>query len=144
MGKKHGQGYFKWADGSSYKGKIYSYKCTYLSLNEYNIVRLVRGINRQKKSILESLISKLSNDEINNLYSKKITGFSTWYKYKCIYFPNVVLKKLKEDCCDTCMKYQLALEDPNVVESDKALIIVIYIIVIINISIVIITIYTYY
>jgi hypothetical protein len=93
-----------------------------LSLNEYNILRLVRDANRRKKSILESLISKLSYDEIKDLYSKKITGFSTWYKYKCIYFPNVALKKLKEDCCDTCMKYQLALEDPNVVESDKALI----------------------
>jgi hypothetical protein len=93
-----------------------------LSLNEYNILRLVRDTNRQKKSILENLISKLSYDEIKDLYSNKITGFSTWFKYKSIYHPNVALKKLKEDCCDTCMKYELALEDSSISESDKKLI----------------------
>ncbi len=82
----------------------------------------VRSINRDKSSILNKLLSTLSKNEIENLYSKKITGFSTWYKYRSIYHPNVALKKLKEDCCDTCFKYEIALEDTNISESDKVLI----------------------
>ena len=93
-----------------------------MCLLSYFYKTVVRAINREKKSILHDLIPTLSDRERKWLYTKKITGFSTWFKYKSIYHPNVALKKLKEDCCDTCMKYELALKDSSISESDKKLI----------------------
>jgi hypothetical protein len=61
----------------------------------------------------------LAVDELAWFNRTKITSFSTWYKYKAIYHPNIYLAKLKEDCCDTCMKYDVAMQDPNISEVDK-------------------------
>lgn len=62
----------------------------------------------------------LAVDEVAWFNRTKITSFSTpWYKYKTIYYSNIYLEKLKEDCCDSCMMYDVAMQDSKISEMDK-------------------------
>ena len=71
---------------------------------------------------MNAITEKYTTKQLESFHLKKFSAFSTWYKYKSIYFPNIYLKRLKEDCCDTCMKYKIALEDSTVSSTDKDLI----------------------
>ena len=48
-----------------------------------------------------------------------MTAFATFYKYRRICHPDITLQKLKEDMCDTCIKYKTMLDDENLNETDK-------------------------
>ena len=66
------------------------------------------------------VIDALATDEVAWFEKTKITAFSTWYKYKNIFHSNIYLEKLKEDCCDTCMKYEIFLQNPDISEDDRS------------------------
>ena len=70
-------------------------------------------------STLSTATSKLNSVQLDIYYEHKITAFSTFYKYVALYHPDTALQKLKEDECDTCMKYNVFLEDPANSEEDK-------------------------
>jgi len=80
---------------------------------------IVKRIVVKKHSILSETLKALTKKEKNIFMLSKITAFSTWMKYKKICHPHVRLQILKEDCCDTCAKYELMLEDNVLSEKEK-------------------------
>ena len=62
---------------------------------------------------------KLSAELMEVWKSYKMTSFSTFFKYKRICHRDVSLVKLKEDMCDTCIRYQTMLKDDSVDDADK-------------------------
>jgi hypothetical protein len=61
----------------------------------------------------------MSNDDMNEWNANKMTAFSTFYKYRNLCYPDITLRKLKEDMCDTCIKYKTMLEEEDLSEIDK-------------------------
>ena len=72
-----------------------------------------------KESILDVLLSGLSRKQQLYYRLHTITAFSTWFKYKGILFPHISIQRLKEDCCDTCTKLKLMLEDDNLTPEER-------------------------
>ena len=72
-----------------------------------------------KTTVLTELLEQLSVEQRTIFKATKICAFGTWYKYKKICYPNISLTKLKEDVCDTCMKYELMLQDDKLTVTEK-------------------------
>jgi hypothetical protein len=72
-----------------------------------------------KHTVIDSVLKGLSIARKKYYLLQTIRSFDTWFKYKRIYFSHISLQRLKEDCCDTCIKYKLQLEDPNLDEDER-------------------------
>lgn len=66
--------------------------------------------------------------QVWRLYEKKmeLSGFRVMgYKRFCMYrkslHPNLALRRVMEDCCDTCVRIETALLDPDVSQEQKLL-----------------------
>ena len=47
----------------------------------------------------------------------------TFYRYMNAHFPQVAIKKVMEDCCDTCIRIATELKRPNLSQEEKELLI---------------------
>ena len=72
-----------------------------------------------KQTVIDSVLEGLSNAKKKYYLQQSIRSFDTWFKYKRIYFSHISLQRLKEDCCDTCIKYKLQLEDENLDDDER-------------------------
>jgi hypothetical protein len=74
---------------------------------------------KYKENVIKELRLKLSEEGMEEWTSYKINSFSSFYKYRRILHRDISLQKLKEDMCDTCIKYATMLKDESIDESTK-------------------------
>jgi len=75
--------------------------------------------NKYRDDVINEMKKLMSSSDMKIWASYKMTAFATFYKYRRICHPDITLQKLKEDMCDTCIKYKTMLDDENLNESDK-------------------------
>lgn len=76
--------------------------------------------SKYRRDILTKMRKILSPNDMQHWLTFKMTSFSTFYKYKRLCHPDITLQKLKEDMCDTCIKYKVMLDDEKTSDSDRA------------------------
>ncbi len=81
---------------------------------------VVKDVVFKSNDVLREATLNFTKFQVTVFFQYKMTAFSTFYKYLTLYHPDVALQKLKEDECDTCMKYNVFLEDPSNSLEDKA------------------------
>lgn len=57
----------------------------------------------------------------NSTKSNLFNCYNTFYKYSIAYCSDYKFNSLREDCCDTCLKFKIALKEPNLTDGDKDL-----------------------
>jgi hypothetical protein len=94
------------------------------NLNQSNVVarideKSIHVCTRYRREILQALEKQLTSDQLEVWHTYKISTFATFFKYRRLCHADVTLRKLKEDMCDTCIKYKVMLDDEETSETDR-------------------------
>jgi hypothetical protein len=76
----------------------------------------MRKVYQQFRRLIK--VKKLTNDKLNHPMKLK-----TFYRYMNAYFPDVAIKRVMEDCCDTCIRIATELKRTNLSQEEKELLI---------------------